>query len=228
MSSIPIGRFSKMTRLSVKTLRLYDRRSLLKPAVVDPVTRYRYYSAEQLRDAELIRTMRSLEEIAKLMATDDEAGRVAALAQQRTRLVEQMAARQRMADYLQALIEHRDVYVEYQIEVVEGSPVPVASVRIETRLSGMGRAVGDGFSALVTNVAKANVVQTGSPLVIFHDVIDEDASGEVEMCVPVPAGINELAGLTIRDLEGGLVATTLHKGPTRWWGLPIRRCRRLS
>ena len=33
---VPIGRFSKMTRLSAKALRLYDEIGLLPPAHVDP------------------------------------------------------------------------------------------------------------------------------------------------------------------------------------------------
>ena len=33
---IPIGRFSRMTRLSIKALRHYDELGLLVPAVVDP------------------------------------------------------------------------------------------------------------------------------------------------------------------------------------------------
>ncbi|CAN5921022.1 hypothetical protein BH23ACT10_BH23ACT10_12910 [soil metagenome] len=40
-SLVPIGRFSKMTRLSVKALRLYDELGLLDPAWVDPSSGYR-------------------------------------------------------------------------------------------------------------------------------------------------------------------------------------------
>lgn len=43
-----IGDFSKLSRVSVKTLRYYDEIGLLKPVGVDRFTRYRYYSAEQL------------------------------------------------------------------------------------------------------------------------------------------------------------------------------------
>lgn len=43
-----IGDFSKLSRVSIKALRLYDQLGLLKPAQVDDFTGYRYYSAEQL------------------------------------------------------------------------------------------------------------------------------------------------------------------------------------
>ena len=43
-----IGDFSKLSRVSVKTLRYYDELGLLKPAHVDHFTGYRFYSADQL------------------------------------------------------------------------------------------------------------------------------------------------------------------------------------
>ena len=45
---IRIGDFSKLSQLSVKTLRYYDELGLLKPVQVDPFTSYRYYAASQL------------------------------------------------------------------------------------------------------------------------------------------------------------------------------------
>lgn len=51
---MPIGRFAPSCRLSVKALRHYDRLGLLKPAFVDPQSKYRYYSRDQARDAVMI------------------------------------------------------------------------------------------------------------------------------------------------------------------------------
>ena len=44
-----IGEFSKLSRITVKTLRYYDKIGLLKPAMIDSATQYRYYSEEQLQ-----------------------------------------------------------------------------------------------------------------------------------------------------------------------------------
>ena len=69
---LPIGRFSKATRLSVKALRHYDELGLLRPAFVDPSSGYRYYRPAQANQAEAIRILRSvempLEEIGELLA----------------------------------------------------------------------------------------------------------------------------------------------------------------
>ena len=58
---IPIGRFSKMTRLSLKALRLYDEKGLLPPAHIDSETGYRYYQHSQANRAEAIRLLRSVD-----------------------------------------------------------------------------------------------------------------------------------------------------------------------
>jgi Predicted transcriptional regulators len=48
---MPIGKFARACRLSVKALRHYDEERLLRPAHVDERTGYRYYTREQVRDA---------------------------------------------------------------------------------------------------------------------------------------------------------------------------------
>jgi DNA-binding transcriptional MerR regulator len=69
---LPIGRFARATRLSVKALRHDDELGLLRPAFVDPSSGYRYYRPAQANQAEAIRILRSvempLEEIAALLA----------------------------------------------------------------------------------------------------------------------------------------------------------------
>jgi MerR-like DNA binding protein len=46
---LKIGDFSRLSQVSVKTLRYYDEVGLLKPTQVDQVSGYRYYSVVQLR-----------------------------------------------------------------------------------------------------------------------------------------------------------------------------------
>ena len=43
-----IGEFSKLSRVSIRMLRHYDDIGLLKPALIDDFTGYRYYNPEQL------------------------------------------------------------------------------------------------------------------------------------------------------------------------------------
>lgn len=57
---MPIGKFARACRLSVKALRHYDEEQLLRPAHVDERSGYRYYTREQVRDAVTIGMLRGL------------------------------------------------------------------------------------------------------------------------------------------------------------------------
>lgn len=58
---LPIGRFARLCRLSVKQLRHYAELGLLVPAWIDPDSGYRYYRADQAREALSIGLLRSLD-----------------------------------------------------------------------------------------------------------------------------------------------------------------------
>jgi DNA-binding transcriptional MerR regulator len=60
-SNVTIGRFSRATHLSVKTLRHYHEVGLLAPSEIDPHTGYRYYTEEQIPTAQVIRRLRALQ-----------------------------------------------------------------------------------------------------------------------------------------------------------------------
>jgi DNA-binding transcriptional MerR regulator len=55
-----IGEFAELSGVSVKTLRFYDQLQLLRPAAVDPRTRYRFYVPEQLPELASIRALKDL------------------------------------------------------------------------------------------------------------------------------------------------------------------------
>lgn len=67
VDQITIGKFSFMTRLSQKALRLYDQKGLLVPEAKNPFTGYRYYTIFQLEKGMKIKNLIflgfSLEEI---------------------------------------------------------------------------------------------------------------------------------------------------------------------
>lgn len=48
---LKIGEFSKLSRISVRMLRYYDKIGLLKPSEIDRFTDYRYYREDQLPTA---------------------------------------------------------------------------------------------------------------------------------------------------------------------------------
>ena len=58
---LPIGRFARLSGLTVKALRHYDTLGLLSPARTDPATRHRWYSSDELEPARRIRRLRELD-----------------------------------------------------------------------------------------------------------------------------------------------------------------------
>lgn len=55
-----IDDFSRLTRVSIKTLHHYDELGLFKPAYVDRFTGYRYYTFDQLPRLNRILVLRGL------------------------------------------------------------------------------------------------------------------------------------------------------------------------
>ncbi len=121
-TDITIGAFSRMTHLTVKTLRHYHRVGLLEPSDIDPRSGYRYYSTDQVPTAQMIRRFRSLDmpldEVRAVLAAPDRAARDQLIAAHLDRLQSQLEHTQAAVESLRtlldpsrdgALIEHRSV-----------------------------------------------------------------------------------------------------------------------
>ena len=72
---LKISEFSKLSHLTIKALRFYEREGLLKPASVDEWNNYRFYETSQLENAAKIKSYRqlglSVEEIKAVFAGAD-------------------------------------------------------------------------------------------------------------------------------------------------------------
>jgi len=68
---LKIGEFSKMAKVTIKTLRFYDKLNLLKPEIIDRKNSYRYYSLKQLKIIAKILSLKqmgfSLDEISTII-----------------------------------------------------------------------------------------------------------------------------------------------------------------
>jgi DNA-binding transcriptional MerR regulator len=125
-----IGRFSRLTGLSVKALRHYDELGLLRPAAVDGQTGYRSYSSAQVGQAEAIRTLRRLElpldDIATLLSADEPAAVRRVLVDHQRRTAWRSAQLSSILQGLQPLIDGK--------ESVMGTPAEALDAETERRL----------------------------------------------------------------------------------------------
>ncbi|MFD5829944.1 MerR family transcriptional regulator [Lentzea sp. NPDC060358] len=89
---LTIGEFSRLTHLSVRTLRRYHEAALLEPAVVDESTGYRYYAVDQIPAAQVIHRLRELDvplgDVRQILRTPDPGVRAALVAGHLHRLEE--------------------------------------------------------------------------------------------------------------------------------------------
>ena len=58
---LKIGDFSKLSHLTIKALRFYEKEGLLKPASIDKWIGYRFYETSQLEIASKIKSYRQLD-----------------------------------------------------------------------------------------------------------------------------------------------------------------------
>lgn len=105
---IRIGAFSRISSLSARQLRTYDRAGLLPAAQVDVLSGHRYYDRAQAATAELIALLRSVDvplSIIQGLLRGDPGERRRVLAEHRGVLVDRLAQAQRMLTTLDSLLE---------------------------------------------------------------------------------------------------------------------------
>ena len=148
---VPIGRFAVIARLSVKALRHYDELGLLRPALVDAATGYRYYSAAQATDAERIRLLRALEvpldEIAAILRERDAAALRARLERHRVRLEARVEEDcRRIAALVRLSEEEKPMTHDIALRAIEAQPV--LGRRERAPLASLGAAAGRAFGEI--------------------------------------------------------------------------------
>ena len=116
---LSIGRFARLSGLSVGALRHYDETGLLAPAEVDRFTGYRRYRRDQLDTARAIGRLRDLEvpleTIRAVLATDDPQERQRLLGEQRARVEARIYRLQRIHHAIGQLSQGKEPLVSEEI-----------------------------------------------------------------------------------------------------------------
>jgi DNA-binding transcriptional MerR regulator/effector-binding domain-containing protein len=210
-----IGEFSKMTGLTVKTLRFYHDRGLLVAAWVDPGTGYRYYDLRQIDKARIITQLRrlefSLEQIGEMLGNaGDEADVLDFLERQRTVLEEKIRQYKGVVTTLDKIIQNE----REARTTMQNSTFDVAEKTVETlliagvRMNGRYSECGKGFAKIGKALGR---YLSGKPFLLHYDnEYKEDA--DFEACMPVRQS-KAVDGISVRELEGGRCVMLLHKGP---------------
>ena len=98
---LSIGEFSRISGLSVKTLRFYHERGLLTPSCVDDESGYRYYDQGSVEKARVIARLREMEfslgDIKEMLDRCDDQADILDQLERQKRLLEEKARRCRSA-----------------------------------------------------------------------------------------------------------------------------------
>ncbi|MGV9323703.1 MerR family transcriptional regulator [Streptosporangium sandarakinum] len=214
---LPIGRFARLCRLSVKQLRHYDELGLLAPAHVDPDSGYRYYRPDQARAALLISLLRSLDvplpSIGRVLSDGTDA-----LGDVRDRMEADLAHRERNFAALERILSHG--LPRSEVTVVREPARRVATVRDTTSPERIGAVTSANVTRLMAAVnamcvgggPEGTVGVTGGPAGTPIGLFPLDLTREIAVTIAVETSA-DVPGTSPDVLPGGLYASVTHVGP---------------
>jgi DNA-binding transcriptional MerR regulator len=213
--TLTIGEFSRITHLSVKTLRHYHQVGLLEPADVDTRTGYRHYTTGQIPTAQVIRRFRSLdmpiEEVRAVLNAPDHEARNALITSHLIRLEDELAQTQLSVASLRSLLENAaaPITVEHRTVPATVSAGIHETVDLEDLLPWYRGALGE----LHASIEAQGLRPSGPSGGLFSSEIFEQERGEVTLFVPVGGDVQTIGRVTPLVIPAAELAVTVHRGP---------------
>ncbi len=215
---IKIGNFSKLSQLSVKTLRYYDEIGLLKPASVDQVTGYRCYAASQLPRLRRILALKelglSLQQIGMLLDGDLPSGQIIGmLRRKQVELIQEIQDTRSMLERVEARLrqfEQENSMPEQEILIKSVPAMWITSVRgtVPTYPD-----QGVLWEQLMRSIRKADVKVTGPCFTIDHDEEYTDTDHDLEVCYQIKEQTVVEPPVQVRELPAvENMASLIHHG----------------
>jgi DNA-binding transcriptional MerR regulator len=213
--TLTIGEFSRITHLSVKTLRHYHQVGLLEPADVDTRTGYRHYTIGQIPTAQVIRRFRSLdmpvEEVKAVLGALDHETRNALIAAHLVRLEDELAQTQLSVASLRSLLESPTVPIAVEHRTVPATPSAGIhdTVNLEDLLPWFQGALGEIYAS----IGAQGLHPSGPSGGLFSSEIFEHERGEATLFVPVDGDLRPIGRVTSLVIPAAELAVTVHRGP---------------
>jgi len=222
---IPIGRFSLITQLSQKALRLYDERGLLVPESKDLCTGYRYYTGTQIPKGVSIKTLCnlgfSLSEIGMLLAAkaDHDTATIRELFEKRRRDIRSEVAR---LQQIEAILKNEaasleSIYMTLNEPLVKETPAlrMVGKKGIGSYGETISRLMPDLCRQLFSEENQKNGLKvTGPFMTLYHDCEYREKDATIECAAPITGRIVlSDPDMEVRTLPGGKCLSLIHKGP---------------
>lgn len=218
---LSIGEFSKICKVSTKTLRYYDEIGLIHPDEINPENGYRYYSIRQLKKMLLINRLKSyhfsLDEIKVILegeADPFEEKLCSALIRKRREIQDRINAfeytlRQMNGDIsnIEKGIPIMSHFDNIEVQLVETKPMNILYMRRMMNSDDYAMGYGTYFSRLYEKIATERLTLFGTPMTIYHSPEYHPAGNDTEFAIPIEEAVKGT-----RDMPGGLCAKSVLEG----------------
>ena len=211
---LSIGDFSRMTRLSVKSLRRYHDLGLLEPADIDRDTGYRYYETSQVPLGQAIRRFRDLEmpleRLKEVLHAPDASVRNKLIIAHLEHMESALQQTQQTVASLRALLEqpHAPIAVEYRA-VAAATAIAISE---PVHMGDLAAWWSEAFDELHRVLASSSAVRAGPDGALYPNEFFEEELGEVVAFIPV-AGMPTPSGRPqLTEIPGAELAVTVHDG----------------
>lgn len=206
-----IGDFSKITNLTVKTLRYYDEQNILIPSYRDDENSYRYYGEKDFEKAQFIATLRafdfSISEIKDILGNCESPDDLSFYLEEKKIRIEKTIAKEKeliakMNLYIKPM-DKEEIGMDYKIEEKVIPAITVASIRFKGKYSDVGKYIGEIYKAVKNCSA-------GAPFNCYFDMEFKDEA-DIELCVPTTQLISDHT-VSAKKLPAVKAICTVHRG----------------
>ncbi|MDK8183544.1 helix-turn-helix domain-containing protein [Paenibacillus sp. UMB4589-SE434] len=210
-----ISEFSKISQVSVKTLRYYDQLNLLKPAHTDKFTGYRYYSADQMFQLHRIMAFKelgfSLDQIRQLLGEDISLEQIRGMfrikqSEIQTNLDKEQARLDRIKDRICSIEKEENSQTPHEVVLKEVKSQLVISYRKKAALC----QIPDIFQELDSHL-ECYQPSARSKMVLWHDCEEDDEEIDIEVARLITHPIPSNSPFIVKQLpEVPMMATLIH------------------
>ena len=206
---LAIGEFSRLTHLSVRTLRRYHDAGLLEPATVDDATGYRYYDASQIPTAQVIHRLRELDvplpDVQRILRSPDPAARAGLVADHLGRLEAELDRTRAAVVALRRLLRPDPPSLDVELRAVPATVV--AAIADDVALDD----VLGWYAGAMTELDAVVDEPAGPPGGLYDNALFEDGAGRLLVYRPTsrPRRSGRVHPVTLPAVE---LAVTTHVG----------------
>ena len=209
---LKIGEFSKLSHITVKALRFYEKEGILMPATTDVWTGYRFYETSQLQDAAKIKAYRQLGlSIEEIKALNQGADLKQLLLAKAELLAKEKADIDVRLSIINHILEEKELKYQVTIKEVPSAIVYYTEVRVQAFAEMMTLIPELGAECLQLNPG----IKCTEPAYEFCEYLDEEHKASdilIRHNEAVDRFGNESDRIKFREIPATKVLSIFHKG----------------